>query len=356
LVYAPVLGTGTRKGLRVRVSPAAQRKINSLCEFITLLSHKEMKILHIEKNNTNQRIDKFLKKEVFFNEEISRGEIIRNIKAGNIQVNGKTIKPSYILREDDAVISNIKDQISKTIPNDKIKIKIIYQDKNIIAINKLAGISVHPVKSDNMSDHGASPNSTLVNGLLYQFPEIGSVGDDPEIRPGIVHRLDKDTSGIMVVARNQKAFEALKGKFKNREIEKKYLALVHGKMENKAGIIEKSIARSSDYKKQIIAGRKTRTKIRPAVTEYKVIKEFRDYSIIEVSPKTGRMHQIRVHMKSIGHPVLGDKLYRLKNEKNALDAERQMLHAKSISFELFGKKYSFEAELPEDFGAFLKRS
>jgi len=306
-----------------------------------------MKKIITIKDKANQRVDKFLKKEVFFNEKITRGEIIRQIKDGNILVNGKKIKPSYILKEKDKIEINFEKKSEKLIPNKDIKLNVIYKDENIIAINKPAGISVHPVNLDD--------DNTLVNGLICQFPEIKNVGDPSissgqvNIRPGIVHRLDKDTSGIMVVARNQKAFEELKNKFKNRKVEKKYLAIVHGKLENKAGVVEKPLARSSDYKKQIVANKKTRTTIRPAMTEYKVVKEFRDYSLVEVSPKTGRTHQIRAHMTSIGHPIAGDKIYKLKNFKIAGLVRRQMLHAKSIKFILFEKDYSFSAEFPDDF-------
>lgn len=304
-----------------------------------------MKNITVEKNSSGKRIDKFLKEEVFFNEKISRGEITRKIKDGNVLTNNKKIKPSYILKENDEIEVNFEKESGKLVPNKNIKFEIIYQDKNIIAINKPAGISVHPSK--------LSETNTLANWLVYEFPGIKSVGDEPEIRPGIVHRLDKDTSGVMIVARNQKTFEELKKKFKNREVEKKYLAIVYGKMENSKGTIEKSIARSSNYKKQIIAGRKTRTKIRLALTEYGVIKKYKKYSLIEASPKTGRMHQIRVHMKSIGHPIIGDKIYKLKNSKDGLFAKRQMLHARSIELSLFAKKYSFSAELPEDFSEII---
>lgn len=334
LVYAPVLGTGSRKGLRVRVSPAARQKF-------------KMKKVIIEKNGSDCRIDKFLKKEVFFNDEkITRGEIIRLIKSGKILVNDKKVKPSYILKEKDVIIVGRITHNTKLVPNKNLKIEIIHQDENIIVVNKPAGISVHPVKPDE--------NETLVNWLIYKFPEVENVGED-FLRPGIVHRLDKDTSGIMVVARNQKSFEELKNLFKTRKIEKKYLALVYGRLKDKRGVIDKPIARSSNYKKQVIAGKKTKTKVRLAVTEYRAIKRHNDYSLVEVSPKTGRMHQIRVHMNSIGYPVVGDKIYGSKKVKSKISVPRQLLHAKSIKFELFGKNYFFKTKLPQDFETFLNR-
>ncbi|HRY82465.1 MAG TPA: RluA family pseudouridine synthase [Candidatus Moranbacteria bacterium] len=314
-----------------------------------------MKKVIVVKNNSGGRIDKFLKKEVFLNSEITRGEIIRNIKMGNVLVNNKIVKPSYILKNSDELgirnyeLWNLKQK--QLAPNKNVEFEIILEDKNIIVINKPAGLLVHP--SDK------SEQDTLVNGLLYKFPEIKNVGDPStssgqvNLRPGIVHRLDKDTSGIMIVARNQKTFEELKNKFKNRQIQKTYWAIVCGKLKNKKGIIDKSIARSADYKKQVIASGKTKTKIRPATTEYKVLKEFAEYSLVEAKPKTGRMHQIRVHLSSIGNPILGDEKYKLKNTKSEKNISRHLLHAKKIEFSLNGNDFKFESELPSDFQKFL---
>ncbi|MDQ1283760.1 MAG: Pseudouridine synthase [Patescibacteria group bacterium] len=299
------------------------------------------------KNNSGQRIDKFLKEEIFFNGNTTRGEIVRNIKEGNVLVNKKTVKPSYILKGGDKVETNIPEKIIKLRSNEKIKFKIIFEDKNFVVINKPAGLTVHPSSAER--------KDTLASGLLAKFPEIENVGDAPEVRPGIVHRLDKDTSGIMIAARNRKTFLELKNKFKRREVKKTYWAVVHGNLgePGSSGIIDKPIARSADYKKQTVAGTKTKTKIREAVTEYKIIKKFADYSLVEVSPKTGRMHQIRVHLKSIGHPIVGDKIYKLKRYSGANDAGRQLLHAKELSFNLFGKKYYFETDVSGDMKKFL---
>jgi 23S rRNA pseudouridine1911/1915/1917 synthase len=297
-----------------------------------------MEKIKIKNSEANQRIDKFLSKEFF---SFTRGEIIREIKKNNISIDGKNIKPSYILKENDEIKIKFGKKSENLISNKNIKLEIIYNDENIIAIDKPAGIPVHPVNLDEVN--------TLANGLIYHFPEIKKVGDNSKIRPGIVHRLDKNTSGVMVLARNKKAYEELKRKFKEREIEKKYLAIVYGKLNKKEGIVEKSIARSSNYKKQVIAGGKTKTKIRPAVTKYKVILEMENYSLVELEPKTGRMHQIRVHMKYIGHPILGDKVYKLKRVQTLMMAKRQILHAQGIKFSLFGHEYNFFAEIPEDF-------
>ena len=311
-----------------------------------------MKKIIISENNSGLRLDKFLVRE-FFSLGMTRGKIIRAIKAGEVLVNGKVKKPGYLLKEGDITEANMKKTRFKSSlkSSPAPEIKIIYEDENIIAVDKPAGIQVHP-------DHNEKKN-TLVNWLVYRFPEIKNVRDSSvgaELRPGIVHRLDKDTSGVMVVARNMKSFGELKNLFKEHKAEKKYLALAQGILKNKRGIIDSPIARAGNYKKQTIAGRKTRTKIREAVTRYKVLKEFDGYSLLEVIPKTGRMHQIRVHLFSIGHPVVGDKLYKLKQKLQpfsdsslSLEVPRQMLHAESIEFELFGKNYSFSSPLPDDF-------
>jgi 23S rRNA pseudouridine1911/1915/1917 synthase len=227
-------------------------------------------------------------------------------------------------------------------------IKIIFQDKNIIVVDKPAGLAVH-------AGVGTS-EKTLVDFLLETFPEIRNVGDDPEVRPGIVHRLDKETSGVMVVARNQKTFEYLKGLFKNRKVEKKYLALAHGKMKEKEGSVEGEMGRSKkDFRKQaLVRGKISVRKERYSLTHFKVKKEFEKSSLLEVSPATGRMHQIRVHLHSIGHPIVGDKKYTFKEFKN-IDAPRMFLHAASINFiGSNNEKYFFESEIPEEFKNFPK--
>lgn len=339
LVYAPVLGTGSRKGLEVRV-----------------LFWAQMKTI-IEKKYSGERIDKFLssfakasadkEKEFFANGIITRGEIKKQIRDGNILINKKTTKPSYVLKVGDQIEINFEKKDNKVIPNEKTDFKILYQDKNIIVIDKPAGLQVHPSTKDE--------KNTLINGLLYKFPEIENVGEDPT-RPGIVHRLDRETSGVMVAAKNQKTFLELKKKFQKREIQKTYWAVVLGNFgeDEKKGIIEKPLAKAKNYKKQVIAGGKTTTKVRPAITQYEVLQEFPEYSLVEAQPKTGRTHQIRVHLFSIGHPVLGDSLYKAKKMKISLVApSRHLLHAKKLEFELFGKKYAFESDLPSDFEHFL---
>ena len=220
-------------------------------------------------------------------------------------------------------------------------IPVIYEDENILAVNKPAGFLVHGLNS-------------LVDWLVENYPEIKGVGDPStgsgqDLRPGIVHRLDKDTSGVLLVAKNQKSFEYLKSQFQDRKIKKKYIALVDGKLKAESGIIDLPIAKSkSDFRKKTSIGKMV-GKEREAITEYKVIKKFNDYTLIEAYPKTGRTHQIRVHLKAIGHPVVCDKLYGPKKQICPFGLTRQFLHANTLELSLLdGSRIKLEADLPRD--------
>lgn len=216
--------------------------------------------------------------------------------------------------------------------------KIIFEDKDILVIDKPAGLTVHPLKPEQ-------PN-TLVNQILAYCPEIKKVGDDV-LRPGIVHRLDKDTSGLIIVAKNQTAFEHLKKQFQERKVIKKYLALVMGQVKDEKGVIAKAISLSrKDHRKRSAL---FDDKSKKAWTEYKVLKRFKEYTLLEVYPKTGRTHQIRVHLASIGHPIVGDKQYRFKRQNWPANLERQFLHAAYLKLTLpDGKIREFKSELPQD--------
>ncbi len=224
------------------------------------------------------------------------------------------------------------------------KIKIIYEDKDVLVINKPAGLTIHA---------GVKTEKTLVDWLLEKYPEIKNVGEDPA-RPGIVHRLDKDTSGVMIVAKNQPAYDWLKNQFKNRLVKKTYIALVRGLVEKDFGTINLPISRS--LKKRIRQTTKTTAASRAAITEYKVIKRLQDLNLtlVEAYPFTGRMHQIRVHFKSINHPLAGDKIYTTKKYKDFEKFPRLMLHAQKLKIVLPGSiEKIFEAELPEDFKNYI---
>jgi 23S rRNA pseudouridine1911/1915/1917 synthase len=211
-----------------------------------------------------------------------------------------------------------------------MSIPIIYEDNDVIVIDKPVGLLVHPAKNEK-------------NTLIDFFPKAK-----------LVHRLDKDTSGIMVMAKNEKTFELLKNQFKNRQIKKKYIALVQGKLKDKKGIIVKSISRSRKR-----GGSQTTAPIgkrREAITRYEVLKEFRDYTLLEVLPETGRTHQIRVHLASIGHPIAGDEKYKFKRQPKIEGLNRQFLHANYLQFQLpDGKTREFQSKLPEELNKILTK-
>lgn len=228
---------------------------------------------------------------------------------------------------------------------------VLYEDQNMVAINKPAGLVVH-------SD-GKTKENTLADWVLEKYPETENVGESIETkdgiikRPGIVHRLDRETSGVMLVAKNNEAFLNLKEQFQNHQISKKYEAFVYGNVKNDEGVIDRPIGRSkSDFRKWS-AQRGARGEMREAVTEYKVLKRSNDYTLIEALPKTGRTHQIRVHLKAINYPIVGDALYASKKE-NTLGFDRVALHSKEIRFkDLGGKEHTVIAPYPKDFSKAL---
>ena len=242
-------------------------------------------------------------------------------------------------------------------PDFNIPLNVVYEDGDVIVINKQAGVSVHPSINES--------SGTIANALIAKYPELIGVGENP-IRPGIVHRLDKDTSGLLVVARNQKTFEFLKKEWQEGRVVKKYFALVWGCPKKESGEIVSELARSlKDFRKRMVLRPEKNKPRRPkevgapteaseeihgkmAITEYKVIKKFKDYSLLEVYPKTGRTHQIRIHMASLGHQVVGDKIYGKKRQMLE-GLTRQFLHAYYLKFSLpNGKSLALEADLPDD--------
>ena len=226
-----------------------------------------------------------------------------------------------------------------------MQIRVIYQEIDFLVLDKPAGIAVH---------HGAGVRgNTLTDWLTKRYPETKTVGDDPKTRPGIVHRLDKDTSGVMLVARNQRAFENLKQLFKERRVEKTYLALAVGVPKRRSGLIASPIGRPARRPTR----RATRGELqgaRSALTEYRFLERLNGYSLLEVRPKTGRMHQIRVHLAAIGHPVAGDPTY--GGARATLPGLRhQFLHASSLEFSYpGGRRLRFESPLPPELNAVLK--
>ncbi|OGZ31354.1 MAG: hypothetical protein A2931_03230 [Candidatus Niyogibacteria bacterium RIFCSPLOWO2_01_FULL_45_48] len=225
-----------------------------------------------------------------------------------------------------------------------MELNVIYEDKNFLVLNKPAGVVVHPDKNHD--------ENTLVQGVVKKFPEIRGVGDDPT-RPGIVHRLDKDTSGLMIVARNQKSFEYLKSLFSGKGgkdgIKKTYLVLVSGSVKDGEGVIDLPIGRSRKDSRRRIAGRGASGKLRGAITEYKIVKRFEKFTLLEACLITGRTHQIRAHFAAISRPVACDKIYGGKNPACPAGLARQFLHAWKLEFvSPSGAKMSFEADLPDE--------
>jgi len=309
------------------------------------------------------RLDAFLAKK---SDDRSRGDIIRAIKAGNILVNGVVVKPHYKLHNEDVITITHVDAVQKQelVPNEDISLDIIDENDHFLVINKESGLQVHP------STRGET--DTLANGLLAHYPAIKDVGDDL-LRPGIMHRLDKDTSGLMVIAKDQEAYEVLKEAFKMRKVQKIYVALVWRGFDKKEGIIDAPIARAKSYTKQKVAHGKFGGDAKDATTLYSVTKEFifestkkSDASIIslvEVQPKTGRMHQIRVHFAHIQHPLVGDTKYCTKNEYyqnrhffetlQTDDLHTFFLHASKLAFTLHEKEYKYELPLPRPFKTYI---
>jgi len=238
---------------------------------------------------------------------------------------------------------------------------IIFENDDFIIINKPPGLLVHPIQGQNPKSETLNPKSfTLVDWVTAHYPQTTQITDSysQEQKFGIVHRLDKETSGIMVIAKNQTTFDALKFQFQNHTIAKTYTALVWGNMPQKTGIISLSIAKSKHGTKRTVRRRDSLTN-KPAQTQWEVIGQYDDnsqmLSLLSITPKTGRTHQIRVHCAAIGHPVIGDYLYGGKTTHAYRDRlPRVFLHAERISFSLDGKTYTFAAPLPQDLATFLK--
>jgi 23S rRNA pseudouridine1911/1915/1917 synthase len=239
--------------------------------------------------------------------------------------------------------------------NNFMFLEFIYEDEDFIAVNKPAGVAVHP--------DGTYKNGTLVQEIIKKYPEIKNVGDDLVNRPGIVHRIDKDTSGILLVAKTQKAFYFFKEAFQKRKIKKTYVVLVLeklGKRIGEKGVVDLAIARSAKTPILRTARGKTRGKLKDAVTEYEVMRYFndfgKDFTLLKAYPKTGRTHQIRAHFKAIGHSVVCDKLYGGRKFICPGNLKRQFLHAYSLEFkDMKGARLILEAELPEDLQSVLEK-
>jgi 23S rRNA pseudouridine1911/1915/1917 synthase len=299
------------------------------------------------KNHAPQRLDKFISSKFT---DFSRRFFQIAIKDKQILINNNETTPNYQLKTGDKIIIDIPEKTLfdfQTKAEKNIPFEIIFEHSDFLIINKPAGISVHPSEKET--------GGTLANGLLEKFPEIKNVGEN-SLRPGIVHRLDKETSGILIVAKNQTAFRYFKKLFQDRKIQKTYLAWAWGNLKNKTGTIKAYLGKSNQNPTKQAVSHNPEKLINPktALTNYQVREELENKSLIELKPKTGRKHQLRLHLQSIGHPILGDKKYFNKKIKVLnKNFSRHLLHAQKIEFQyLDNKKYQFEAKLPQDM--FLK--
>ncbi len=304
-----------------------------------------MKFIYQEK--TKERLDKFLHSQM---PKKSRSQIQKSIQAGQVKVNDKIAVVHFWLKNGD-VISLGRKKVSQPLDEkiseaDKILVpKIVKKTDNYLVINKPSGLLVHPTEKHE--------TNTLANWLLKEFPQVKKVGDDPA-RPGIVHRLDREVSGLMVVALNQKYFQILKKQFQERTLTKEYVALVHGRILNNTGEIITPLER--DHKTGLM---KVHTK-KPGLvahTIYEVSSRYPNYTLLKVQIKTGRMHQIRAHLYSIGHSVVGDKLYQtrdIRKKKKNIDL-RIFLHADLLKFQDANSRWhKYSSKLPVELADFLK--
>lgn len=298
-----------------------------------------MKQYKINEETKNIRLDKILSR---LDDDLSRTMIQKLLEDKKILVNGKVEKASYKTKVGD--ILEVEEIEAKEIElkAQDIPLDVIYEDDDIIVINKAKGMVVHPANGN--------PDGTLVNAVMNICKDSLS-GIGGEIRPGIVHRLDKDTSGLIIVAKNDKAHINLSEQIKNREITKKYVALVRGVIKENHATIDMPIGRSSKDRKKMAVRKDGKN----AVTHFEVIKRYNGYTLLDIKIDTGRTHQIRVHLAEIGYPVVGDEVY--SNGKNPFGVKGQMLHAKSLEFKhpITGKNMKLEAPIPEYFEEVLKK-
>ena len=276
------------------------------------------------------RIDKELAHHLT---DISRSQLQKWIEDGNVTVNGEKVKPKYKLAVGDRVVVQPEKPQKIDLEPENIPLDIVYEDDDVIVVNKPQGMVVHPAPGH--------PNHTLVNALLYHSP-LSTING--EFRPGIVHRIDKDTSGLLMIAKNDLAHRSLAAQLKAKTNEREYVALVHGVIKEERGTIDAPLGRSKkDRKKQAVV-----EDGRHAVTHFKVLERFQHYTLVSCRLETGRTHQIRVHMKYIGHPLAGDPLY---GPRKTLPGNGQYLHARLLGFKhpRTGKQMTFMSPLPEYF-------
>lgn len=280
---------------------------------------------------SGQRLDKYLAEEMA---DLSRSRIKELVQAGEVLVNGKKSKVSYKVQKGDLIQVTVLPLEPLALEAENIPLDIVYEDEDVIVVNKPQGMVVHPA--------AGHPSHTLVNALLYHTRDLA---DSPEgFRPGIVHRIDKDTSGLLMVAKNAAARESLEKQLAAKSNKRQYLAIVHGNFAEEEGTIDAPIGRNPKDRKQMAVVEKGKS----AVTHFRVLEQYQGYSLVECQLETGRTHQIRVHMAYIGHPLAGDPLY---GPRKTLPGHGQFLHAKTLGFEQpsTGEWLEFSVQPPEIF-------
>ena len=302
-------------------------------------------IITLTADDRAARLDRFVVEAL---PELTRGAVQRLIDDGAVTVNGKPSKAAYKIRPGDAIVVRVPPPPPTEAQAEAIPLDIVYEDADLIVVNKPAGMVVHPAAGHD--------SGTLVNALLSHCPDLRGVGDAQGVRSGIVHRLDKDTSGLIIVAKNEAARENLQRQFKSRNVHKLYIALVEGHLTPPQGLIDVPVGRDKQQRKRMAAV----SDGRPSRTAFKAIEFFdtgsQHYTLVEVRPQTGRTHQIRVHFAWLKFPLAGDRVYGRRRPKHALPLSRHFLHAQSLTFRLpsDGREVTFTAPLPPDLARVLE--
>ena len=292
-------------------------------------------IRNVKADKKGERLDKFLAST---QSDLSRAQIYNMILAGLVKIDEHNVKPAYKIKGNEIIVLDVSYPTSEDLISEDMNLNIIYEDDDLVIIDKPSGIVVHPGVGHR--------TGTLVNGLISKMPYIRNVGEKK--RPGIIHRLDKDTSGLIIVAKNPITHENISMQIKDKTVLKKYTALVSGNVNPSEGIIKSNIGRDpSNRKRMAVVGNG-----KYAESHYNVLENLNDYSLLDIQIKTGRTHQIRVHMSSIGHPIVGDIVY--GGEKTTIN--RHFLHASKIGFNLpsTGAYTEFKSEIPENLSGLLE--
>ncbi|QQE75954.1 RluA family pseudouridine synthase [Brevibacillus composti] len=290
-----------------------------------------------EPSDAKERIDKFITEQ---NEDWSRSQVQAWIKEERVLVNGEPVKSNYKLAADDEVTLRVPPPKELAIAAEPMPLDIVYEDSDVVVVNKPRGLVVHPAPGHY--------TGTLVNGLLAHCKDLSGING--VLRPGIVHRIDKDTSGLLMVAKNDKAHLSLASQLKAHTVNRKYVAIVHGVIPHEMGTIDAPIGRDPKNRQQMAV---VFENSKPAVTHFIVLERFKEYTLVELKLETGRTHQIRVHMKYIGYPLAGDPKY---GPKNTLELDGQALHAQTLGFDhpRTGERLEFEAPLPPEMVAVIE--